>query len=69
MSMMLQQGNSLPTPLPVVGTNDDVLKTIAEVANTLPLDETFGRPSGERTPPWPLSWRKFSSPPHSIRRC
>ena len=46
MSMMLQQGNSLPagfrgaTPLPVVGTNDDVLKTIAEVANTLPLDET-----------------------------
>ncbi len=46
MSMMLQQGNSLPagfrgaTPLPVVGTNDDVLKSIAEVANTLPLDET-----------------------------
>ena len=46
MSMMLQQGNSLPagfrgaTPLPVVGTNDDVLKKIADVANGLPLDET-----------------------------
>lgn len=45
MSMMLQQGNALPagfrgaTPLPVVGTNDEVLKKIAEVANGLPLDE------------------------------
>ena len=38
-SMMLQQGPRW-LRLPVVGTNDDVLKTIAEVANTLPLDET-----------------------------